>query len=437
VDARRTLVDEDWEELVYSVSRGSCVVMLGPDAVNYEVAGRPTNFAAALTRHLERRLKEDNPYISTSFTRTSEVADAIIKSFRGDRAQLVAWVREFIESRDFHHPTLAALAELPIGLVVNTAPGLPVERSFDAARPSRSVAHYDRNGRAVPLVPDWGVDEPLIYHLYGSLAEPDSLVLADRELLDVLVAVIRDQPGLPKNVVSAFRDPERTFLFLGFQLYHWQLRVLMHVLDSASPRTSRSFALEFVDDVLDEGTVNFYRGGHGIDFFELPVDEFVSELVHRVGGGAGGPALSPSAPSVFLCHADEDKEVADHLARDLRARGLNTWLDKDDIRGGVAWDPLIERTIRDDAGYVVVLQSSNLLERRSKRSYVNKEIAIALEVQQLYPPDRVFLVPVRIDRSDCLIDELNHRQTIDLTESRGVDALVKDITRDIQRGQKR
>lgn len=438
--ARRSLVDEDWESLVYSVREGRCVVMLGPDAVEYQMGGRSVPVLDALTAFLQRRLQDENPYIDTQFTQVSEVADAVIKTFRGDRTALLEWVGDFFDDRSFDHPTLDALARMPLGLVVNTSPGLPVETSFDGPKPTRSVAFYDRLGKAAPLTPNWDADSPLIYHLYGSLSKRDSLVLSDRDLLDVLVSVIREDPPLPSNLVSAFRDPDRTFLFLGFQLYHWQLRVLMHVLDSAATRTTRSFALEIPSDELDTGTRNFYRAGHGIDFFDLPVDEFVEQLASRVNTETVERddlvAVPPDSPAVFICHADADKPVADELARRLRANGLNTWLDKDDIRGGDKWDTLIERTLEHDAGYVVVLQSRNLLERRQQRSYVNKEIVIALRVQDLYPPTRKFLIPTYIDDKANAVDELAHHQSIDLSSNDGFGELVKVIKRDIQRGQK-
>ena len=85
------------------------------------------------------------------------------------------------------------------------------------------------------------VTEPLVYRLYGSCKHPYSMVLTENDLLDFLVAVVAENPGLPVDLKNLFKD--KSFLFLGFGLSNCYLRILLHILELKKSEIS-SFALE-------------------------------------------------------------------------------------------------------------------------------------------------------------------------------------------------
>ena len=74
--------------------------------------------------------------------------------------------------------------------------------------------------------PDYqpSVHRPLVYYLFGTLAQPFSLVLKEDDYFDYLVGVT----ALKRQVPSAVRFAltESALLFLGFQLDDWGFRVL-------------------------------------------------------------------------------------------------------------------------------------------------------------------------------------------------------------------
>jgi len=280
------------------------------------------------------------------------------------------------------------------------------------------------------------VDAPVVYHLYGSLEEPSSLILSDSDRLDFIVAVVSDEPPLPPKLKSMFRDPERSFLFLGFDLVQWQFRVLLHVMSRDAARRYKSFAFELGDTAVDDETREFYRTGHKIHFVAGDLPEFARELRSRVhledrttpSVETDQPSLPPGAPIVFICHASEDKAVAQRLADGLAAAGIDTWFDKHDMHGGDEWDSKIRSMIRDRVDYVVVLQSESL--RRKDVGYVNREIDLAIDRQREYRPPRRFIVPAIVDDPDNRLDNLELWQSVDLTTPSGIEDLVRAINRD-------
>jgi hypothetical protein len=285
-------------------------------------------------------------------------------------------------------------------------------------------------------MPDPSVDAPVVYHLYGSLEQPASMILSDSDRLDFIVAVIADEPPLPPKLKSTLCDSERSFLFLGFDLGQWQFRVLLHVLARDVPRY-KSFALELADKGLDAETREFYRSGHKIHFVSGDLAAFARELRSRVPVVEAAPrlpepngsALPPDAPLVFICHASEDKDEAERVAEGLAGNGIDTWFDRDDLEGGDEWDALIRRTITQQVDYVVVLQSASL--RSKDVGYVNREIELARDRQQEYRPPRRFIIPVVIDDPANRLTELERWQSVDLTDPKGIDDLVRVIKRDL------
>ena len=430
---------EDWDQLIASIKRGKCVVMLGHDAVTarFDRDSPPEPIRTAFTKFLRKRL-EDEGIAAPESDEASVLAETAVMV--GGRDMLHEWVQSFYARQDgYVDPIVKTLADIDVRVIVNTVPGLPLEATFPADQQPPKVAFYDRNGPEVKLIDDWHPgDERLIYHLNGSLRDPASLALTDGDLLDVLVSVVGGNPSLPENLVSTLSDVtgETTYLFLGFRLYLWQHRVLMRVLDEAMSnvrRKNKSYAFEI--DEIYPGTRNFFTVGHKISLFgELSPHELVAELETRMSekGDEPVPERAPFPNKVFICHASEDKLTAAQLAAQLKRNGLTPWLDKDEIYGGAQWDALIKETLGREVQYVVILQSKNFAEKRRGESYLNEEILTALERAKRFPTSRTFIVPLFIDDDRTLHHDLKQFQAIDYTSETGVADLVSVIKKDIQ-----
>jgi len=426
--------EADWTSLVHAVERGNCTLMLGPSAVTGEIEGERLPVNEALAAFV--RLKLGPAFAHLDPKRPATVAQAAVAA--EDPFTLQGWVEEFYDEFDGDFEVLRILAALPFALVVNSSPGLSAHRIFSEIKPGTKSDFYDRTAPVRPMLPDATADEPVVYHLFGSLEQPSSMVLSESDRLDFLVSVVSDEPPLPPKLKSALRDPDRSMLFVGFELWHWQFRVLLHVLSRDEPRRYKSFAFETDDQAPDDDTREFYRSGHKIHFVGGDLLTFAEELRDRVDVRPVEPAagqldvrttVPPDAPTVFLCHASEDKLFAKRVSEGLEANGIGTWLDRDQLRGGDQWDSRIRQTIGESVDYVVVLQSASL--RAKDVGYVNREINLALDRQLEYRPPRRFLIPAVIDDAANCLDELRHLQTTDLATEHGMDELVRVIKRDL------
>jgi adenylate cyclase len=115
--------------------------------------------------------------------------------------------------------------------------------------------------------------------------------------------------------------------------------------------------------------------------------------------------------AIFLSYASQDEEIAGRIAMALRAAGLDVWFDKNELRGGDAWDAAIRKRIKDCLLFVPVVSRNT--EARSE-GYFRLEWKLAVDRSHLMADDQTFLMPVVIDdTSEALArvpDRIRERQ---------------------------
>lgn len=111
----------------------------------------------------------------------------------------------------------------------------------------------------------------------------------------------------------------------------------------------------------------------------------------------------------FLSYARIDLKYAARLYRDLTAAGANLWFDRADLQLGIQWRPAIRKAIREARYFVPVLSKQSV----SRTGFRHSELREALEISQEFPPGKVYLIPVRLDK--CRIpSEVEHINCADL-----------------------
>jgi len=115
---------------------------------------------------------------------------------------------------------------------------------------------------------------------------------------------------------------------------------------------------------------------------------------------------------IFICHAKEDKESALRLYDDLKDAGLFPWISDIDLKPGVKWEEIIPKTIKD-CTFFIALFSSHF----NREGYLNKEIKIALDLQNEQPCDSIFILPIRLDNSEIKHPEIKKLHKVDLFPS--------------------
>lgn len=133
--------------------------------------------------------------------------------------------------------------------------------------------------------------------------------------------------------------------------------------------------------------------------------------------------------AVFLSYASEDAEIVGHLAGALTAAGLEVWLDRNELRGGDAWDQTIRQRIRDCRLFVPIISART--EARPE-GYFRREWKLAVDRSLDMSSRMAFIVPIVIDATPEAVadvpDAFRSVQWIRLTDAAPNAACVERIS---------
>src|SRR5262249_11361365 len=100
------------------------------------------------------------------------------------------------------------------------------------------------------------------------------------------------------------------------------------------------------------------------------------------------------ARAVCLSYASEELPAAQRIAEALRAAGVEVWFDREELRGGDAWDHKIRQQIRDCRLFVPIISAHT--EARLE-GYFRREWKLAVDRTDDMASEVTFLLPVVID----------------------------------------
>ncbi len=356
--------EEDWEILLYTLKQGNCILMLGPDASAETADGRWRPLTEQLAQEVFDML---DPEIQQNIDKSNLTQVLQYYYIKKKKSALHAKVHLFYEAKQqIENELYTYLAALPFHLIMTSTPDTLFYEALKNAQKAPEIDRYNFRGENRNMVYEGTVQSPLVFHLYGILNEPESLVLTEIDLIDFLAAVIAKNPSLPRNILSQLRGPNKSLLFLGFGFKHWYLRILLHVLQGRS-KESNSFALEqCVPQNMKEfqQTILFFsKSRYNIQICEQELLGFARELRERYeksGSAQSAPTLIRSGPVIFICHVTENTEQAANMYTHLETAGFRAWRVTE---GQHVSDDEIERAIVREIDYVIVLQSDAMLQQ--------------------------------------------------------------------------
>jgi hypothetical protein len=235
------LVDEtDWTRLVAQVRNGHCTPFLGAGACAgaLPVGGDLSEqWAADYDYPFEDR--KELPRVM-QWAATTMADPVFIK-------QQLANALAGKEPPNFEDPVephrLLADLPLPLYLTTNYDGFMTMALQEAGRRPRRAICPWYLDAKlggsvrfdnAAPTFP-----EPLVYHLHGSLSDPQSMVVTEDDYLEFLIRLAADRAAarqriIPPVVLEAMAT--KPLLFLGYSLRDWTFQVLFRgLLRAVSP----------------------------------------------------------------------------------------------------------------------------------------------------------------------------------------------------------
>jgi hypothetical protein len=191
----------------------------------------------------------------------------------------------------------SVLARLPFPVFVTAHPTNLLASALEAEgkRPEVELCRWrDTSGTWAPesiyaREPGYRPDpaRPLVFHLFGHLREPDSLVVTEDDYLDFLITLTSNKDLIPSVVRRALTDT--SLMFLGFRMDEWEFRVLFRSLMNQEGQTRRHQYSHVAVQIDPEGSQTLeperarrylqqYFGDVDINIYWGSVEDFMREL---------------------------------------------------------------------------------------------------------------------------------------------------------------
>lgn len=128
---------------------------------------------------------------------------------------------------------------------------------------------------------------------------------------------------------------------------------------------------------------------------------------------------------VFLSYAKEDGAVVKEFHDQLKALGLDPWMDQERLLPGQSWEREIDRAL-NDANVVLLFMSPRSVK---KRSFVTREANTAVSNLRYKKADDIYIIPVLLESCE-IPDEISGRaQYILFTEPGAKNKIIASIMR--------
>lgn len=218
-----------------------------------------------------------------------------LKAADADLQTLMTFAREKLLEKDPNeqHKVLASL-KLPIYITTNADNLMEDALVAAGVEPQMEICPWSDRFYAPSVFEAGGYNptpqKPLVYHLFGHLSVPDSMVLTEDDYFDFLRGITSNKDLIPPRVRSALTNAST--MFLGFQLDDWPFRVFFHsMMNPETLRMRARYSHIGVQVELDE-TRNIspkrarkylekYFGGSEVTIFWGSSNDFLEELNNR------------------------------------------------------------------------------------------------------------------------------------------------------------
>jgi hypothetical protein len=195
------------------------------------------------------------------------------------------------------------LAQLPLPIYITTNQHNLLASALKEAGKSPEVIICPWNNKVEQVQSLYKLNEnyrpdrnrPLVFHLFGRLDEPDSVVLTEDDYFNYLIGVTKNWDLIPPIIGRALTDS--ALLFLGFQIDEWNFRVLLrsflsregadrlktyaHVAAQIEPEEGRFIEPERARSILEK----YLSINASVSIFWGSADDFLLQLWQELNKG--------------------------------------------------------------------------------------------------------------------------------------------------------
>jgi hypothetical protein len=274
-----------WDVLLQRIAAGRCVPILGAGAAaGILPSGR--EIAEKWAVDYGYPLEDDNLAHVAQFLAVSRTDPMLPK-------EALAHELQEVRAPDFSRPDdpHGVLAKLPLPLYVTMNYDDLMLRAlkWQQKEPRREICRWNDRLEYWAEPSELGTDRdfsptadsPLVFHLYGNVSVPESMVVTEDDSIDFLVFTSTSR-AFPHQVLRALASS--SLLFIGSNIADWRFRVLYRGVMGTLARDQRRLSVAVQLPSVDQAASNYlasYLGTMDFRVYWGSAREFASELEQR------------------------------------------------------------------------------------------------------------------------------------------------------------
>ncbi len=261
----------DWSLIVETIRAERCVLFLGPGAMLTE---SKKTFWTEMVEELNIGDGKDIEYFEHD--KLFMYKDPIQRT--RTYFKIKAFYRE--QTERLQKELFEKLSLIKFNLIVSISPDHFLSDMMKAAELPHKFDFYNKTVNPQPIKAPTS-NEPLIYNLFGSIEEEQSLILTHNDLYDFLFSILGDH-RLPDQLQNSLQNAAN-YIFLGFNFDRWYMQLIMRLLNLHDEKYS--FDRYASNPQLAEQARTFFQQQFRINFVEDNLNGFVDTLFEKCKEG--------------------------------------------------------------------------------------------------------------------------------------------------------
>lgn len=207
---------QNLEDIILDIEDEKCVLLIGPEVLAYE--NKP---------HIQyvhdQILVNENDSITYYYSKDKLfLFNSVAGKVRSSRR-----MKRIYHNMPIPVENYKKILQLPVSLIISLNPDTFLSDSASSLGLPHDFKHFRFNGEVIDDVVTPKIQHPVIYNLFGSIKEEESLILDYEDLFNLLRVVLPD--GLPNKIRIKLREAS-SFLFVGFDFEKWYSQLILQLL---------------------------------------------------------------------------------------------------------------------------------------------------------------------------------------------------------------
>ena len=254
----------NWNFIVDKIEGDQSVLILGPDFYVNE-AGE------ALNQQLVQYLDVAN---NGNILRYYNEDEFFLFDDAGGRTFTCYEIKTFYEQVAVND-TLLKVAQIPFSTILTLTPDHLLNKSFAQLNIPFQYDHHKRHQEPSHIKTP-SPKLPLVYNLFGSIEDEESMVLTHDDLFDYFESVF-SKDSLPDKLKMALRKA-KNYIFLGVPFDKWYMQLMLRLLNIH--KKQYAFKRYAIAQNLNDELLTFCSEQFNLDFVQKDTGEFIDHLHH-------------------------------------------------------------------------------------------------------------------------------------------------------------